>query len=252
MKIITLVFFSLSFIFSLLFSIVVSYPFPLLIPRNYSINYFLELLDTKIFIESLFATISLGLLCALISTFFGFIIARGLVRLNFRGKNLLIAFFTLPLLFPAISLFIGIHMLMLRISLANTFLGVLIAQLFLCLPYAINIGITFWSGISKDYEHISEILGASSFYTLRKILLPLLSSGIALSMSITFLISLSEYFATFLIGGGLVVTLSGIYYPFIASFDMQNTSLISICFLLINLIVFSLSSFFVNKNSQLY
>ncbi len=253
MKLISLSFVLCAFILSLLFSIVVAYPFPMIIPKSYSLDYFFNLiLNNNIFLESLISSIILGSLCAVISTFFGFLIGRGLVRLSFRGKTLLIGFFTIPLLFPAISLFVGIHMLMLRISLANTLVGVLFAQLFLTLPYSINIAITFWSGISKDYENISEILGASPLYTFRKILLPLLSSGIALSLSITFLVSLSEYFATFLIGGGVVVTLSGIYYPFIAGFDLQNSALISITFLLINLIVFSLSTLFINKHSQLH
>ncbi len=99
---------------------------------------------------------------------------------------------------------------------------------------------------------VAALLGASALQKYSRIILPLISGGIALSMSMTFLLSVSEYFATFLIGGGNVLTLSGLLYPYVSNFDLQNAAILCGVFLLIHLTVFFVASAFVKKRSYLY
>ncbi len=230
-----------------------AYPYPEVLPTGFT----LEHLSNTLFKETLFhrgliTSILLGGCVAIVATVLGFSIGRGIVNSKGKYRRILMGFFTIPLLFPAISMFIGVHLVALRIGAANTIGGVFLAQLLICIPYAMNIGISYFNGIPRELEQVSKLLGADSLRTWKKIVLPLLKGGMGLSLSMTFLLSISEYFATFLIGGGNVITLSGVMYPYIANFDMQKTAIISVVFLGINILVFSISSRWKNKHNYLY
>lgn len=71
--------------------------------------------------------------------------------------------------------------------------------------------------------------------------------GVGLSLTIAFLISNTEYFSTFLIGGGNTITLSMIMYPYIANSDYGLGSVTGIIFVLLHLLVFLLFDRFINK-----
>ncbi len=230
----------------------ITYTYPDILPSGFTTEFITYLFSNSLFQRSLISTMKLGISCGFFATLLGFMISRGIVKLKPKVQKILIGFFTLPLFFPAISMFIGIHVMMLRLQLANTFWGILIAHLFLTIPYAMNIGISYFNGISNELEITSQLLGASKFKTFTTIIFPLISGGLGLSFSMTFLISVSEYFATFLIGGGSIVTLSGLMYPYIASFDMQNSALLSLVFVVINISVFAISNIWMKKHSYLY
>ncbi len=218
------------------------YPFPEIFPSGFSLAGLGELFGNALFQSSLRSSIVLGISTALCATVLGFLLARGMSKYCGVYKLPLMAFFTMPLFFPAISMFIGVHSVMLKLGMANTFFGVLIAHTLISLPYAMNIGLSFYEGIDPRLEQVSALLGGTGLCTLRRVLLPLIASGLRLSFRLAFLCSMSEYFATFLIGGGNVLSISGILYPYIAQFDMQQTALLMGVFLGINLVVFGLSS----------
>ncbi|WP_416198978.1 MAG: hypothetical protein ACFWUA_04520 [Sporanaerobacter sp.] len=85
-------------------------------------------------------------------------------------------------------------------------------------------------------EMQAKVLGASPFQTFRYITLPLIAPGIISASSMIFIVSFSQYFLTFLIGGGRVVTFSMMMFPFIQSGDRMMGSVFSIVFILTTLI----------------
>ncbi len=214
-----------------------SYNFPNVLPTDFTLYYIRETFPNITIIAH---TIGIGLLNGILSTTIGFLVGYRVVRYKKLNTKYIIGFLQLPLFFPAISMFIGIQMILLRLNMNNSIMGVVLSHMFLSIPYGVNIGISFFENISENLEHISELLGGSKWITFKKVLFPLLKSGIALSLSLCFLISTSEYFATYLIGGGKLRTISGEMYPYIANFDLQNSSILMIIFLSINLIFFKI------------
>lgn len=225
------IFLGISFLLSLSLAVFSFYPFPDMLPSGFTFEYIKRVMTNE---KLLVHTIGVGLVSATLSTIIGFFIAYSVTRYNFAAKRFLLGFFQLSLFFPAISMFIGIHIIMLKLEIANTFIAVVIAHLFLSIPYGINIGISYFYGIPVTYEQISKTLGAMPIQTFWRVLFPLLRPGIALSLSITFLISASEYFATYLIGGGRIRTIAGDLYPYISNFDHQSTGAHMFLFLCIN------------------
>ena len=62
------------------------------------------------------------------------------------------------------------------------------------------------------------------------------------AVAISYLISGTEYFSTFLIGGGNVVSLPMLMYPYITNNDYGLSSMIGIVFMVLYIMVFFIAS----------
>ncbi|MGV8905963.1 MAG: ABC transporter permease [Acetobacterium sp.] len=227
------------------------YKYPQLLPTFFTINYWQHLLfANRLFWESLMNSMVIGALNAIAATIIGLMTGRALTRYAFRGKKILLLFFSLPLFIPSMALFIGIHMMMIRLSLINTYLGVVIAHMIISIPYATNISMSFFQGISRNMEDLARTLGCTNKNLFIKIMAPLMMPGILLSLSICFLLSFSEYFSVFLVGGGKIITLSMVMFPYISNSDYGNGAAISLVFMMVNLGVFFIADFVIRKKTK--
>lgn len=225
--------------------------YPLLFPTGFTPKYWIDTLtNNPLFIRSLLGSLLIASATAITSTVIGFFTARGIVRYYKHKSHQAIMLLSLPVFIPGMALFIGAHQILLQSPLRNHWTGIVLAHTLICLPYTSNIGIAYFRGIPKDLEAVSQNLGANHLQNFFRLLLPLLRSGIALSLSIAFLISNTEYFSTFLIGGGKTITLSMIIYPYVTNANYPMSSITALVFLIFHLSLFILiNRFFKHKNT---
>lgn len=237
-------------VYIILLSVFSFYKYPQLFPTKFTLSYWTGILsDNSLLYRSIYSSIMIGFLTAVFSTIVGIMTARAIVhhfKTDNKYVNLLIS---VPLFIPGISLFLGIHQVLLKTPFANHISGIVLAHMVICIPYTTNIAIAYFRGIPIEIEYVSKTLGSSRINTFTKVLLPILRPGIALSMAICFLISNTEYFSTFLIGGGNVISLSMLMYPFVANSDYGYSSVTGIIFIAINLSVFLIADWIVRKNN---
>ncbi|MDW7657923.1 MAG: ABC transporter permease subunit [Bacillota bacterium] len=213
--------------------------YPELIPGQLTLRYWQNMIfRNSLFAESLVNSIIIGAVNGFLSGIVGMLTARALVSHDWPGKKWLHHFSAIPLFVPAIALFMGVHVVLIRFQLINSLIGVVLAHMLVTIPYSTNIFVAFFQGIPVDLENAARTLGCSRWACFRKILLPLLLPGVWLAFSIGFLISFSEYFSTFLIGGGRVITLAGLMYPFVSNSDTSNGAVLGVLFIVTNLAVF--------------
>jgi putative spermidine/putrescine transport system permease protein len=236
----------------LLLSFFSYYRFPMLFPGNFTLDFWVNtVINNRGFHHIIFDSMIIGIFNGLFSTFIGIMTGRALVRYKFFGRRILKSIFSLPLFIPAIAFFTGVHLVMIKFHLINSMAGVIISHMLVSIPYAASIFITFFQGINPDMENVARTLGCSKMVIYTKILLPLLSPGIYLSFSIGFLISFSEYFSTFLIGGGKVITLATMMYPYINNGDLGNGSVLGVVFVTVNILVFFIADYLSHKNLKI-
>lgn len=226
-------------IWTLLLSFFAFYRYPNLFPRGFTDRYWSQMLfDNPLFKQALLMSLWTGALCGLVSTVIGFMSAYGIVQMGLEKSGPMVLVYSLPLLVPVTALFIGVHMVMLRLGLNNTLVGVVMAHALMGIPYATNIGISFFKGIPRQMVAVSRTLGAGRFFVFKKVILPLIMPGVTLSFALCFVLSVSDYFAVFLIGGGKIITLTSVYYPFLVHADYGHSSVLSLIFILTNVLVF--------------
>jgi raffinose/stachyose/melibiose transport system permease protein len=96
-----------------------------------------------------------------------------LARYTFRGREALYTYFTLGLLFPAAAGILPLYLMLRDLSLADTYVGVIIPQIAFQLPITIVILRPFLAAIPGELEDAASIDGASRLGFFWRILVPL-------------------------------------------------------------------------------
>ena len=203
---------------------------------------FRRVLSSPEAIASLQLTLVLSLLVALVNAVVGTATAWVLVRDDFRGKAVVNAVIDLPFALPTIVA--GLTLLALYgphgasgINIAYTRAGVMLALLFVTLPFVVRTVQPVLLELDADMEEAAASLGASPTAIFRRIvfpnLLPALLSGVALA----FARAIGEFGAVVLISGNLPFkTEVASFYIFgrIQSNDIAGAAALSIVLLLIS------------------
>lgn len=172
-----------------------------------------------------------------INVILGTPVASLMAKEEFRGKKALELLILLPLIIPGFVTTMGIQFLFIRLDLIETLLGVGIVHALATLPYFIRSLRAGYSTINRDYEKMGRLMGASSLQIFFKINLPMLVPAFVAGISLIILVSFAQYLVTLIIGGGEVITLPVLMFPFLAGGDMKIGAVYSILYILMNVLL---------------
>lgn len=181
---------------------------------------------------SFFIGIGVTILALLISIPAG----KALGLYQFKGKRLINLLVLSPIIVPPLAAAMGMHINFIRYGLADTVAGVIMVHLIPTIPYSIRILTNIFSAIGDKFEEQARVLGARSWQRFFYITLPMICPGILSAAVLVFIISFSQYFLTFLIGGGSVITFPMVFFPLVKSGDRMLASVYSIAFIMGGLI----------------
>jgi sulfate/thiosulfate transport system permease protein len=168
--------------------------------------------------EALFAlelTLMLAVAATVINTIFGMCIAWVLARDDFKGKSFLnglvdmpfavspvIAGFMLILLFGRTGWFTPlIERLGIKVVFATP--GMLIATIFISLPFVIREVVPVLRQVNIDQEQAAYTMGASKWQTFWRVTLPAIRWGLLYGVSLTFARAVGEIGAVLVVSGGV-------------------------------------------------
>lgn len=154
-----------------------------------------------------------ALMAALINVVFGTILAWVLVRYRFAGRRLVDAMVDLPFALPTavagIALtalyapngWIGSWLAPLDIRIAFTQAGIVVALVFIGLPFVVRTVQPVIEEVSREQEEVAATLGASRFQTIFRVLLPGLQPAILTGFALAFARAVGEYGSVIFIAG---------------------------------------------------
>jgi sulfate/thiosulfate transport system permease protein len=144
----------------------------------------------------------------LVNAVAGTLIAFVLVRDEFRGKSLLNAVIDLPFALPTIVA--GLTLLALYgpksplgINAAYTTAGLLLALLFVTLPFVVRTVQPVLHELDPELEEAAASLGAGRFQVFRRVVLPNILPAILSGMALAFARAVGEFGAVVLISGNI-------------------------------------------------
>jgi spermidine/putrescine transport system permease protein len=153
--------------------------------------------------DALSTTIKVGLQVTAVSTLVGTAAAFPLVRSRLPFREGIRIVFILPIMIP--GLLIGVSLLVLFTSTFHTTLSpetAVVGQSVYTTPFVILLVAARLQGFDAALERAAADLGANTFQTLRRIVLPLILPAIIAGALFAFTLSLDEFIITyFLIGG---------------------------------------------------
>jgi len=172
-----------------------------------------DLATSKRALASYKITFGVSLLAALLNVVFGSLLAWTLVRYRFFGKSILDAIIDIPFALPtavsglaltavlAPNGWIGRFLEPLGIRAVFNPLGVLIALMFISLPFVVRTVQPVLEEIEPEVEEAAASLGATRWQTLRRVLLPGLWPAMVTGFALAFARSIGEYGAVVFISG---------------------------------------------------
>jgi sulfate/thiosulfate transport system permease protein len=160
-------------------------------------------------------TFGASFLAALVNVFAGLLVAWVLVRYNFPGKKLVDALVDLPFALPTavagISLtallagngWVGQYLEPLGIKLAFNPNGVVIALIFIGLPFVVRTVQPILEDAEKELEEAAACLGATRWQTFTKVLLPAIAPALLTGFALAFARAVGEYGSVIFIAGNM-------------------------------------------------
>ncbi len=229
----TVLIFLAPFIVLLLSSFAFSWRWPDLLPQSYSLRAWEVIIREPQIISALKTTMLIGGMVVLLNLMIAFPAAKALAYYEFKGKSVIEGLLLMPILVPALAVAMGIHLTMLRLGWANMWWGVVLVHLIPTLPYSLRILRSGYDRLGMHWTEQARSLGVYPWRVFWTVSIPFLLPSIRSLILLVFVISLSQYALTLIIGGGLVVTLPIIYYPFMTSVDTAVMASFSILFAII-------------------
>jgi putative spermidine/putrescine transport system permease protein len=177
-------------------SVFLNYPIP-----SYSTRWFEELVTADVWRRSIVNSLIIGGGTTVLATMLGTLAAVGL-----RGRGLPFAaafrtVFLLPMVVPAVVLGVGMQLLFVRLGLANSYLGVIVAHTVVAVPFVfVNVAASL-EGIDQRVERAAASLGASPMTVFRRVTLPLAMPGVISGAVFAFATSLDEVVLTLFVAG---------------------------------------------------
>ncbi len=216
-----------------------AWAFPEVIPSAYDLRSLTYLwIHRGDIAVSLFSSCGYSFGAILVTLLLTVLPAKLFARTCFTGKTLLEGLFLAPALIPPMAFAMGAHYIFLYLGISDTFIGVVLILSLYSYPYMLRALTAGYQTYGEDYALCARNIGASALRILLTIEIPLLLPAIVAGGTIVFLVSFSEYFLVFLIGGGTVPSYSGYIFPLLNSSDKSVASLLTLVFLFIPVLLF--------------
>jgi raffinose/stachyose/melibiose transport system permease protein len=122
-----------------------------------------------------------------------------LARYKFRGREGLYTYFTVGLLFPAAAGILPLYLLLRDLSLANTYIGVIIPQIAFQLPLTIVILRPFLAAFPSELEDAAFLDGAGRLGFFWRVLLPLSRPALVTVAILAFVASWNSFLLPLLV-----------------------------------------------------
>jgi sulfate transport system permease protein len=198
-------------------SVIVLIPLLALVIRPFSLGWdgLWTAIATPRVLAALRLSFGMAAAAAVIDSFFGIIIAWVLTRYRFPGKGLLDAVIDLPFALPTAvagialsSLYapngwIGSLLIGHGIRIAYTPWGVLVAMIFISLPFTVRTVQPVLAEVAQDVEEAAATLGATRLQTIARVVLPMLLPAILTGAAMAFARAAGEYGSIIFLAGNI-------------------------------------------------
>jgi sulfate transport system permease protein len=210
--------FNLTLGYTLLYlSLIVLIPLSALVFKTFTLNWdqFWAAVSSPRVVASYRLTFGASLIAALVNVVFGLLVAWVLVRYSFPGKRIVDALVDLPFALPTavagISLtallagngWVGQYLEPMGIKLAFNPNGVVIALIFIGLPFVVRTVQPVLEESEKELEEAAMCLGATRLQTFTKVIFPAIAPALLTGFAMAFARAIGEYGSVIFIAGNM-------------------------------------------------
>ena len=165
-----------------------------IIPKRWSITNFTDVFKPGTgFGRGLLNSLIVAGTVTILTLIIGMVAAYTLARLDFRGKNFVLAVIITTSMFPGISLVVPLKKLFVDIDWINTYQAMIVPSLSFALPLAVWNLTAFFRQMPRELEQAAMVDGCTPAQAFRKVIIPLAAPGVFTTAIITFIAAWNEF-----------------------------------------------------------
>lgn len=211
-------------------------------------------------IEATYHSIFITVISTLVTTFFGFIFAYGMERVNIFGKKFWDIIAILPILSPPFVVAISYIMLfgnrgLITYKLLGTrsniygWQGLLLVQTVTFFPYAYLLIRNVLRALSPNLEYAAQNLGGSRWQVFRRVIFPLARPGVAGAALLVAISVLADFGNPIIVAGDYSLLPTEAYMQIVGWYNLPAAAVLATVLIIPTIILFIMQQRWVNKRS---
>lgn len=161
-------------------------------PPGWTLRWYQDFFADPRWLEAAWTSFKIAVMVTILSVALGLLTSLALTRGTFRGREALRALFITPMILPVVVLAVALYAFFLKIGLAGTTTGFVLAHLVLALPFSIISISNALEGFDKSIEDAAILCGASPWEARARVTMPAISHGLFAAAIFSFLVSWDE------------------------------------------------------------
>lgn len=180
--------------------------------EGFSFRWYSALFADRSIMDSLYVTLTVAILAAIVSTILGTLAAIGIHSMRKRPQSIMMTMTNLPMTMPDIVTGISLMLLFLFAKVERGYVTMLLAHITFNTPYVILSVLPKLKQMNKHSYEAALDLGATPGYALLHVILPEISPGVVTGALLAFTLSLDDFVISYFTTSPLVQNLSTLIY----------------------------------------
>ena len=181
-----------------------------------SLRWFRAILENEDIVDAFWLSVRLALVAATLGVALAVPAALAIARYRFPGRGALTGFFLSPMMIPAVVLGIAFLRFLSMLGLGGSFWSLCATHVIIVVPYALRLALSSAVGLDRDAERAALSCGASRFTAFRRVVLPMIRTGVVGGWVLSFIQSFDELTMTIFVATPGTTTLPVAMYNQIA------------------------------------
>lgn len=204
---------------------------PSILPTAFTTRWYQWAIDVPNVFHSLQMSLIVAFTVTVVTTAIATPAAIALGRYQFRGRDIVRAVFSIPLLVPYISLGVGIASFFYAVNLIGTFPAVVFAHMVAALPFGVMIISAAVEDLAPEIEEAGLSCGATPAAVFWRVTLPQLVPAMLAQGGYVFMLSMDEFTLTLLVSSPETATLPVQMYAAMGEGYLQISSALAMLLL---------------------
>ncbi|QOG05473.1 carbohydrate ABC transporter permease [Aureimonas sp. OT7] len=192
-----------------------------LTPQGWSIDNYTRLIEQTSFLGNMGHSLIVALGTVVVGLVVSVTAAYAFSRFRFIGRRALMLQFLLVNMFPVVLLILPLFIIMRKIGILDTHVGLILANATTAIPFAVWMLTSYVNAIPKSLDEAAMIDGCSRLKALRRVILPLAVPGIISTGIYIFITAWNEYLYALTLGGRNVRTVTVAIQTLIGEYQIE-------------------------------
>lgn len=192
-----------------------------LTPQGWSIDNYTRLIEQTSFVGNMGHSLIVALGTVVLGLIVSVTAAYAFSRFRFFGRRALMLQFLLVNMFPVVLLILPLFIIMRKIGILDTHVGLILANATTAIPFAVWMLTSYVNAIPKSLDEAAMIDGCSRLKALRRVILPLAVPGIISTGIYIFITAWNEYLYALTLGGRNVRTVTVAIQTLIGEYQIE-------------------------------